>query len=439
MIGTGASAIQFVPQIQPRGRRAAPLPAHAAVGHAAPRPPDHARASGALYRALARAPSGSMRARHLLGARELRRSASRHPRADALAAARSARRHLRRQVRDPELRAQAHARATRIGCKRDPDLQRLLPGARRSRTSSVVTDGIAEVRERSIVDRRRHRARGRHDHLRHRLPRHRHADRRARPRPRRAHAGRGLGRQPAGPPAARRSPASRTSSSRRPQHRPRAQLDRLHDRVAVATTSLDALRHDGRARRRRASRSGPRLRRPTTRASRRRCAARCGTRAAARAGTSTPTGRNTTLWPTFTWAFARARAGSTPHYARAPRTPRDAVRSCARRGTRRRRRAGAAALGTPRGTRHRAHTRAPTYRRCYTDVTVAMIDPEPARRGAPRDRALGLARGHARAHRDRGRRLAHDPAPPRGHARRPAGRARPSASRTSTGRACGRR
>ena len=35
MIGTGASAIQFVPQIQPKRDRAAPLPAHGAVGHAA--------------------------------------------------------------------------------------------------------------------------------------------------------------------------------------------------------------------------------------------------------------------------------------------------------------------------------------------------------------------------------------------------------------------
>ena len=42
--------------------------------------------------------------------------------------------------------------------------------------------------------------------------------------------------------------------------------------------------------------------RPTTRRSRPRCRAPSGCRAA-RAGTSTPTGRNTTLWPDFTWRF----------------------------------------------------------------------------------------------------------------------------------------
>ena len=41
-IGTGASAIQFVPAIAPEGRAAARLPAHGAVGHAPLRPADHA-------------------------------------------------------------------------------------------------------------------------------------------------------------------------------------------------------------------------------------------------------------------------------------------------------------------------------------------------------------------------------------------------------------
>ncbi len=34
--------------------------------------------------------------------------------------------------------------------------------------------------------------------------------------------------------------------------------------------------------------------------------ATAGTRAAARAGTSNKTGRNTTIWPRFTWQFLRA-------------------------------------------------------------------------------------------------------------------------------------
>ena len=47
VIGTGASAIQFVPQIQPRVGAAAPLPAHAAVDRAAQRLRLHARARSA--------------------------------------------------------------------------------------------------------------------------------------------------------------------------------------------------------------------------------------------------------------------------------------------------------------------------------------------------------------------------------------------------------
>ena len=42
-IGTGASAIQFVPQIQPKVARAAPLPAHAGLDRPARRPADQRR------------------------------------------------------------------------------------------------------------------------------------------------------------------------------------------------------------------------------------------------------------------------------------------------------------------------------------------------------------------------------------------------------------
>ena len=48
VVGTGASAIQAVPEIQPRGRAADGLPAHAAVGRAPPRPADHRRRARAL-------------------------------------------------------------------------------------------------------------------------------------------------------------------------------------------------------------------------------------------------------------------------------------------------------------------------------------------------------------------------------------------------------
>ena len=43
VIGTGASAIQIVPAIQPAGGPADPVPAHPGLGHAAPRPADHRR------------------------------------------------------------------------------------------------------------------------------------------------------------------------------------------------------------------------------------------------------------------------------------------------------------------------------------------------------------------------------------------------------------
>ena len=46
-IGTGASAIQFVPAIAPEGRAAARLPAHGAVDHAPLRPADLRASSGA--------------------------------------------------------------------------------------------------------------------------------------------------------------------------------------------------------------------------------------------------------------------------------------------------------------------------------------------------------------------------------------------------------
>ena len=175
-IGTGASAIQFVPADPAEGRAAARLPAHRAVGHAAPDRPDPAleRAStGASRRS-----SGAMRARHLLGARAVRAPCF----AARLATAARARSGARTCARRSPTRSCARSsRPTTARLQAHPALERLPPRSRKPNVE-VVTDGVAEVREHSIVDRRRHRARGRRDHLRHRLPRHRHADRRARPR-----------------------------------------------------------------------------------------------------------------------------------------------------------------------------------------------------------------------------------------------------------------
>ena len=104
-------AIQFVPEIQPRSREPAPLPAHRAVGAAAHRAADHPRRARAL-------PARSRRAARDAHARST--GLARRPRSPMLQAALSRRAaralgkaHLRRQVRDPELRAQGSRRTTR--------------------------------------------------------------------------------------------------------------------------------------------------------------------------------------------------------------------------------------------------------------------------------------------------------------------------------------
>ena len=142
VVGTGASAIQFVPKIQPERREAAPLPAHAAVDHAARRPPDQ-RLESALP-ALPGRPAGCARA-GIYWAREL--VALRPARATAaslgyMESGRSG--HLRRQVRRPGAAPQADA-GLRHRLQADPALERLLPRAgprqRRGRRP-----GVGEVR-----------------------------------------------------------------------------------------------------------------------------------------------------------------------------------------------------------------------------------------------------------------------------------------------------
>ena len=199
------------------------------------------RAPTAPLKALRAAPVPRLPAAQLLmragiyWARESFVLGFRHPRVMRLGAAPRAGATCAARCRDPELRRKLTPDLPH-GLQARPDLQRLPAGARAARTSRSSPTPSARCARDSIVTRRRHRARGRHDHLRHRLPRHRPAGRRARARPRRALAGRGLGRQPAGPPRhdGRRLPEPLLP--RRPQHRPGAQLDRLHDRVADATT-----------------------------------------------------------------------------------------------------------------------------------------------------------------------------------------------------------
>ena len=145
VIGTGASAIQFVPQIQPRvGRlhlfqRTAPW--------IMPRPDRPLKGwERRLYRAV---PAAQLLMRAgIYWARESFVLGFRHPRAMRWAQ-RLALRHLHHQVRDPELRRKLTP-SYRMGCKRVLISNDYLPALGRENVE-VVTDAIREVRERSIV------------------------------------------------------------------------------------------------------------------------------------------------------------------------------------------------------------------------------------------------------------------------------------------------
>ena len=302
VIGTGARAIQFVPQIQPRVGRAAPLPAHGAVGRCRAATGRSRRFERALYR---RVPGAQrlMRAGDLLGARAVRDpDAARVARAAHCSG--SAARHLRRQVADPELRAKLTPDYA-PGCKRILISNDYLPALAQPNVE-VVTDGIAEVRERSIVTADGSRARGRHDHLRHRLPRHRHADRRARPR--RATAARWPSVWDGSPRALPRHTVAGFPNLfflLGPEHRPRPQLGR---RAWPRRRSATCSRRCAHMRRRGAGDArGPR-RGPATRGTQRSSARMEGTVWTAGGCASwyiDRTGRNTTLWPGFTFRFRR--------------------------------------------------------------------------------------------------------------------------------------
>ena len=145
VIGTGASSIQFVPQIQPEVselhlyQRTAPWIV-----------PRRARRLSWLEHGLYRRVPAAQRlmraaisaAREMFAIPMIRVRLSRIIKVGALA-------HLRRQVRDPELRAKLTPRYA-PGCKRILISNDYLP-ALGEPNIEVVTDGIAEVREHSIV------------------------------------------------------------------------------------------------------------------------------------------------------------------------------------------------------------------------------------------------------------------------------------------------
>jgi cation diffusion facilitator CzcD-associated flavoprotein CzcO len=146
VIGTGASAIQFVPLIQPRVGRL-----HLFQRTPSWVMPDPDRpVTDFEHRLFERVPAAQ---RALRGAVYLVMEATvlattvEKRLAKGLEAI--ARRHLKRQVPDPELRAKLTPRYT-IGCKRITMSDTYYPALAQP-NAEVVTDGIQEVREHSIV------------------------------------------------------------------------------------------------------------------------------------------------------------------------------------------------------------------------------------------------------------------------------------------------
>jgi cation diffusion facilitator CzcD-associated flavoprotein CzcO len=146
VIGTGASAIQFVPQIQPEVGRL----------HLFQRTPpwvmprlDH-EITDVEHKLLRRIPFAPRLVRWFLyWLLELRVLSFRNPRLMRLGA-RIAKKHLARQVPDPELRRKLTPDYV-MGCKRVLVSDDYYPSLLQPNVE-VVTAGVSEVRERSIVD-----------------------------------------------------------------------------------------------------------------------------------------------------------------------------------------------------------------------------------------------------------------------------------------------
>jgi cation diffusion facilitator CzcD-associated flavoprotein CzcO len=145
VIGTGASAIQFVPEIQPEVERLHVFQRTAPWVMPHNNRPMH-RFERALYRVFPAAQK-AMRAA-IYWAREIFVLQFRRPRTGHLVE-RVALSHLRAQVADPELRERLTPRYA-IGCKRILPTNQWYPALVQPNVE-VVTDAIREVRPRSIV------------------------------------------------------------------------------------------------------------------------------------------------------------------------------------------------------------------------------------------------------------------------------------------------
>ena len=287
-IGTGASAVQVVPRIQPQVARLSVFQRTPPWIMPAPRPagpPARAARSSALLPALQRAPCAAPST----GAARRFVLAVQVPPPQPASRERMARTHLEQQVADPALRAQADAATTRSAasgsCCPTSTSRRCS-----SRTPSSSPTRSPEVRPHGVVtaDGVEHAVdaivwgtgfRVTDMPLGERL---------------RGRGGRLLGdvwREQRAAGAARhdRRRLPEPLPARRAEHRPRAQLDRLHDRVAARVRDGRAA-GDGRRGAPAVARHAPR---GAGRLQRRRCSGACGgpsgPTAAAPAGTSTRT------------------------------------------------------------------------------------------------------------------------------------------------------
>jgi cation diffusion facilitator CzcD-associated flavoprotein CzcO len=145
VIGTGASSIQIVPHIQPKVsklhlfQRTAPW----VVPH---RDRETSHWERALYRALP--PAQRLVRAFVYASRELFVFTLMHPRAGSLPE-RAGRKHLRDQVPDPELRAKLTPRY-RIGCKRTLISNDYYPALRQPNVE-LVTDSITAIAPRGVI------------------------------------------------------------------------------------------------------------------------------------------------------------------------------------------------------------------------------------------------------------------------------------------------
>ncbi len=145
VIGTGASAIQFVPEIQPLVEKL-----HVFQRTAPWIVKRHDRPFAKIEREFFRRfpPAQRLMRGMIYSFREVVGFAFRHPWAMRLLQP-LARRHLRRSVRDPVLRAKLTPQYT-MGCKRILISNDYLPALTQANVE-LVTDGISEIREHLIV------------------------------------------------------------------------------------------------------------------------------------------------------------------------------------------------------------------------------------------------------------------------------------------------